>query len=64
MLSILQTEQSDNLRRKSCEVVAEMARNLIDDEGNNSWPEFLEFLFQCVNSNSPILKESALRMFA
>ncbi|KAK9504651.1 hypothetical protein O3M35_010937 [Rhynocoris fuscipes] len=64
VLAILHTEQSDNLRRKSCEVVAEMARNLIDDDGNNAWPEFLEFLFQCANSNSPILKESALRMFA
>lgn len=64
VLSLLNIEQSDNLRRKSCEVAAELARNLIDDDGNNTWPEFLQFLFQCANSPSPILKESSLRMFA
>ncbi|XP_014288134.1 importin-5 [Halyomorpha halys] len=64
VLAILHTEQSDNLRRKACEVVAELARNLIDDDGNNIWPEFLQFLFQCANSTSPILKEASLRMFA
>lgn len=64
VLSLLHIEQSDNLRRKSCEVVAELARNLIDDDGNNTWPEFLQFLFQCANSPSPILKEASLRMFA
>jgi importin-5 len=30
------------LRRKICEVVAEVARNLIDDDGNNQWPEILQ----------------------
>ncbi|KAF6207377.1 hypothetical protein GE061_018618 [Apolygus lucorum] len=64
VLLALQMDQSDNMRRKSCEVAAEMARNLIDDDGNNIWPEFLQFLFQCANSSSPILKESALRMFS
>ncbi|KAL1132390.1 hypothetical protein AAG570_010345 [Ranatra chinensis] len=63
VLSMLHTEQSDNLRRKTCDVIAEMARNLLDDDGNNTWPEFLQFLFQCVNCDSAILKEAALRMF-
>lgn len=53
-----------NLRRKICEVVSEAARNLIDDDGNNQWPDFLQFLFQCANSPSPQLQEAALRIFA
>lgn len=63
ILISVQNDQSDALRRKVCDVAAEVARNLIDDDGNNQWPEFLRFLFQCANSPSPTLKESALRMF-
>lgn len=63
ILLAVQNEQSDALRRKVCEVAAEVARNLIDDDGNNLWPEFLQFLFQCANGPVPALKESALRMF-
>lgn len=63
ILLAVQNEQSPSIRRRICEVVAEVARNLIDDEGNNQWPEFLQFLFQCANSPSSALKESALRMF-
>lgn len=64
MLTMLHCEQSDGLRRKGCDIVAEMARNLIDDDSNNTWPEFLQFLFQSANSQSPILRECALRIFA
>ncbi|KAK9870587.1 hypothetical protein WA026_008150 [Henosepilachna vigintioctopunctata] len=59
----IQQEQSDQLRHKVCEVAAEVARNLIDDDGNNQWPEFLQFLFQCANAPSPVLKEAALQLF-
>lgn len=52
------------LRRKICEVVAEVARYLIDDDGNNQWPDLLQFLFQCVNSQNIELQEAALRIFA
>jgi importin-5 len=52
------------MRRKICEVVAEVVRCLIDDDGNNQWPEFLQFLFQCANSQNIRLQESALRIFA
>lgn len=38
----IQLEQSNQLRHKVCDVAAEVARNLIDDEGNNQWPEFLQ----------------------
>lgn len=63
ILLSVQTEQTDTIRRKVCEVAAEVARNLIDEDGNNQWPEFLQFLFQCANGPVPALKESALRMF-
>lgn len=60
----MQQNESPNLRRKICEVVAEVVRNLIDDDGNNTWPEFLQFLFQCANSENIQMQESALRIFA
>ena len=41
-----------------------MARNLTDEEGNNLWPEFLRFLFECASSANPEVKEVALHMFA
>lgn len=61
---LLQQEVTPNLRRKICEVVAEVARNLIDDDGNNQWPEILQLLFQCANAPNPLLQESALRIFS
>jgi len=47
-----------------CDMVAELIRNLIDDNGNNTWPEFLQYLFQLVNSPAVPLKENALLIFA
>ncbi|CRK99390.1 CLUMA_CG012554, isoform A [Clunio marinus] len=64
ILLLLQQETSPNLKRKICEVVAEVARNLIDDDGNNQWPEVLQLLFQCANATNVQLQESALRIFA
>lgn len=63
VLLAVQKEESNSVRSKVCEVAAEVARNLIDEDGNNQWPEFLQFLFQCANAPNPVLKESALRMF-
>nr|CAD7590239.1 unnamed protein product [Timema genevievae] len=63
VLLAVQQEQSESIRKKVCDMAAEVARNLIDDDGNNQWPEFLNFLFQCSNSPLPQMKESALRMF-
>lgn len=59
----IQLEQTSSMRHKICDVAAEMARNLIDDDGNNQWPQFLEFLFQCASAPNPIMKEAALQMF-
>ncbi|GAB6024224.1 hypothetical protein CHUAL_008922 [Chamberlinius hualienensis] len=63
LLLTIQQETNSGLRKKICDATAEVARNLIDDEGNNSWPEFLKFLFDCANSSVPGLQESSLQMF-
>lgn len=64
ILTAIQQDINATLRRKVCEVVAEVARYLVDDDGNNQWPELLQFLFLCVHSEHVELQESALRIFA
>ena len=63
LLLVIQTESQSTMRRKICEVVSELARQLLDEEGNNLWPEFLRFLFESASNGTPELKESALQMF-
>ncbi|XP_039601355.1 importin-5 [Polypterus senegalus] len=59
----IQMEGSPNIRKKICDVAAELARNLIDDDGNNQWPDILKFLFDSVNSQNVGLREAALHIF-
>ena len=63
LLNILQSEANRNMRRKLVDLVAEVSRNLTDDDGNNLWPEFLKFLFDLANSDSTDMKESSLLLF-
>lgn len=63
LLNLLQLEPNRNVRRKLVDLVAEVSRNLMDDDGHNLWPEFLKFLFGLANSPTPELKESALMLF-
>lgn len=44
ILLAIQQEQTEQLRHKVCDVASEVARNLIDDDGNNQWPEFLQVI--------------------
>ncbi|KAJ8031234.1 Importin-5 [Holothuria leucospilota] len=60
LLTAVQKEPVPMVRRRICDVVAELARNLIDDYGNQGWPEVLQFLFDCGSSNVPEPKETAL----
>ena len=64
LLVVLQQEPSRTVRKKIADLVAELARSLIDDEGNNMWPEFLKFLFELASSPSPDMKEAALRILS
>lgn len=34
-----------------------------DDNGNNTWPDILKFLFDCASSTNVMLKESGLIIF-
>ncbi|XP_068446299.1 importin-5 [Clinocottus analis] len=63
LLTSIQQETSPNIRKKVADIAAELTRNLIDDDGNNQWPEVLRFLFDSVNSDSVTLRESALHIF-
>nr|CAG4640621.1 EOG090X00U8 [Eulimnadia texana] len=63
VLAAVQSEPQAGMRKKICEAAAELARQLIDEEGNNLWPEFLRFLFESASTGTAELKESALQMF-
>uniref|UniRef100_A0A8C6Z633 Importin 5 n=1 Tax=Nothoprocta perdicaria TaxID=30464 RepID=A0A8C6Z633_NOTPE len=52
LLLIIQLETQSSMRKKICDIVAELARNLIDEDGNNQWPEVLKFLFDSVSSQN------------
>jgi len=60
----VEKEPSKGVRRKCADLAAEVARNLTDEEGNNMWPEFLKFLFDCASNPKAEVKEVALHMFA
>ena len=62
LLVLVKTPSEAGLKKKICDAASELAKNLIDDNGNNLWPEFLNLLFECVNSADPSQKESALNM--
>ncbi|KAA0204007.1 hypothetical protein HAZT_HAZT011606 [Hyalella azteca] len=57
-------EGNPQLRKKMCDVISELAHALLDEEGNNLWPEFLHFLFESANSNQVHHKEVALTLFS
>ncbi|XP_023803510.1 importin-5 [Cyanistes caeruleus] len=63
LLLFIQLEMQSTMRKKICDIVAELARNLIDEDGNNQWPEVLKFLFDSVNSQNVGLREAALHIF-
>uniref|UniRef100_A0A2K5MY22 Importin 5 n=1 Tax=Cercocebus atys TaxID=9531 RepID=A0A2K5MY22_CERAT len=52
LLMIIQMETQSSMRKKVCDIAAELARNLIDEDGNNQWPEGLKFLFDSVSSQN------------
>ncbi|KAJ7415326.1 Importin-5 [Willisornis vidua] len=63
LLLFIQLEVQSTMRKKICDIVAELARNLIDEDGNNQWPEVLKFLFDSVSSQNVGLREAALHIF-
>ena len=64
LLTLVRMPSDPVFKRKVCDAASELAKNLIDDNGNNMWPEFLNSLFECANSSDVVQKECALHMFA
>ncbi|RWS30151.1 importin-5-like protein [Leptotrombidium deliense] len=64
ILLSIRTLADASSKKKLCDAAAELAKRLIDESGNNHWPEFLNMMFECVNSSDVILKECALNMLA
>ena len=64
MLNLLQSETNRIVRKKLVDLVAEMSRCLMDDDGNNLWPEFLNMLFVLAKAPSNELKEASLLLFS
>ncbi|XP_071950516.1 importin-5-like [Antedon mediterranea] len=63
LLAALQRETQPLVRRRICDTIAELSRSLIDDDGNNTWPEVLQFLFENASSSNPVNRECALNVF-
>ena len=63
LLKSVLEEENSSLRKKMCDVISELAHALLDDDGNNMWPEFLHFLFESASSSVVHHKEVALTLF-
>lgn len=63
LLAAVQQEQENSIRKKITDVIAELARFLIDEEGTNRWPEVLTFLFEMSSSPNVMLREASLNIF-
>lgn len=63
LLSAVQQESDNTIRKKITDVIAELARFLIDEEGTNRWPEVLTFLFEMSSSPNVTLREASLNIF-
>ena len=63
LLNAVQQDSNQSIRKKIADVIAELAKFLIDEDGTNKWPEVLTFLFQLSTSNNVFSKESALDIF-
>lgn len=62
LLKLLHCEPDDNMRKKVCDCVAELAKRYLDEDSNNQWPDVLKFLYECCNSGEDQLKECALHI--
>ena len=63
LLNAVQQDSDQSIRKKITDVIAELARFLINENETNQWPEVLAFLINVRSSNDVFLKESALNIF-
>ncbi|KAK7090444.1 importin-5-like [Littorina saxatilis] len=63
LLLALKEEQTPAVRKKICEAIAELARNMLDDNGTNNWQDVLKLMFELASTGNPGLVEGALHIF-
>jgi hypothetical protein len=63
LLTACQHETDNSIRKKVTDVIAELARFLIDEDETNRWPEVLQFLFEMSSSADVNLREASLNIF-
>jgi len=63
LLLVLQQEPNKGVRKKLADLVADVGRNLIDNDGKNHWPEFFQSIFEMASSPNVEMKEIALHIF-
>ncbi|XP_076436016.1 importin-5-like isoform X1 [Babylonia areolata] len=63
LMLAIREETMPAIRKKACDTVAELARNMLDDDGTNKWQDVLKFMFELASSGDPGLMESALHIF-
>jgi hypothetical protein len=63
LLTAVQHEPDNSIRKKITDVIAELARFLVDEDETNKWPEVLQFLFELSSSSNVALREAALNIF-
>ncbi|MFS8008671.1 putative TOG domain, importin beta family [Helianthus anomalus] len=61
LLESVSRESVKSIAKKLCDTVSELAAVVLPE---NEWPELLPFMFSCVTSGNPRLRESALLIFA
>ncbi|KAK7467770.1 hypothetical protein BaRGS_00037007 [Batillaria attramentaria] len=63
LMNAVKDETMPTIRKKTCDAIAELARNMLDDDGNMGWQEVLKFMFELANSQNAELMEGALHIF-
>lgn len=61
LLESITRETTRTITKKLCDTISELASSILPENG---WTELLPFMFQCVTSENPKLRESALLIFA
>lgn len=63
LILAVKLETHASMRKKLCDIFAVLARNLIDENGTNHWPDGLKFLIDSIHSKNVVLWEVALHVF-
>ena len=59
---LLTAPRDHSIKLKISDVASELAKKFVDESGNNSWPEIINFMFECVKSEDVKMKEVGLNL--